>query len=101
MNKDASNKLLKLIEEPPQKHFFYLLLTIKTVFSKPYCQDYKLQILLILKNDLLTYFDHLEKDQYKLVEEQAEGLNYDLGSIIKLLKNQDSDTTHFQLLQTG
>ena len=48
---------LKLIEEPPKKHFFYLLLTIKTGPSKPYQQDYKLQILLILKNDLLTYFD--------------------------------------------
>ena len=53
-------------------------------------------LILKKKNDLLTYFDHLEKDQYKLVEEQAEAITTDLGSIIKLLKNQDSDITYFQ-----
>lgn len=98
MNKDASNKLLKLIEEPPQKTLFLLTTNNKNSLLKTILS--RLQITNIAnfkKNDLLTYFDHLEKDQYKLVEEQAEGLNYDLGSIIKLLKNQDSDTTHFQL----
>ena len=98
MNKDAANKLLKLIEEPPQKTLFLLTTNNKNSLLKTILS--RLQITNIAnfkKNDLLTYFDHLEKDQYKLVEEQAEGLNYDLGSIIKLLKNHDSDITHFQL----
>ena len=98
MNKDAANKLLKLIEEPPQKTLFLLTTNNKNSLLKTILS--RLQITNIAnfkKNDLLTYFDHLEKDQYKLVEEQAEALNYDLGSIIKLLKNQDSEITYFQL----
>ena len=98
INKDAANKLLKLIEEPPQKTLFLLTTNnknslIKTVLSR-------LQITNISnfkKNDVLSYFDHLDSDQYKLAHEQAEGLNYDLGSIIKSLKNQNLDISFFQL----
>ena len=98
MNKDAANKLLKLIEEPPHKTLFILTTHNKNRLLKTI--QSRLQITNIAnfkKNDVLTYFDHLDKDQYKLVEEQVEGLNYDLGSIIRLLKNQDSETTYFQL----
>ena len=98
MNKEAANKLLKLIEEPPQKTLFLLTThnknsLLKTILSR-------LQITNVAnfkKNDLLTYFDHIDTGQYKLVQEQVEGLNYDLGSIIKFLKNQDTDVTYFKL----
>ena len=49
------------------------------------------------KDDILSYFDHLESDQYKLACEQVEALNYDLGGIIKSLKNQDTEISFFQL----
>ena len=103
MNKDAANKLLKLVEEPPQKTLFLLTTQNKNSLLKTILS--RLQITNVAnfkKNDLLTYFDHLEKDQYKLVEEQVEGLNYDLGSIIKLLKNQRFRCNIlFSFLQTG
>ena len=80
MNKDAANKLLKLVEEPPKKTLFLLTTQNKNSLLKTILS--RLQITNVAnfkKNDLLTYFDHLEKDQYKLVEEQVEALNYDLG----------------------
>ena len=49
MNKDAANKLLKLIEEPPQKTLFLLTTNIKIVLLKQCFQDYKLQKFQILK----------------------------------------------------
>lgn len=98
MNKEVANKLLKLIEEPPQKTLFLLTTNNKNTLLKTILS--RLQITNVSnfkKKDVLSYFDHIDTEKYKIAQGQVDALNYDLGSIIRLLNNQDSEISFFQL----
>ena len=93
MNIEASNKLLKMVEEPPEKTLFILITEneediIQTIRSR--CQVLHFGALSdqIIANALISKFD-CEQNQAKKIAHQAQG---DYNKALHIFKNDSEDS---------
>jgi len=97
MNISASNKLLKIIEEPPPKTLFILISEdANSLLSTIISRTQPINIPLIEKNELHNYIT----SKYNLQEDEIKSaINYSKGSLIDLEKFVNDSETNKELFE--
>lgn len=96
MNREASNKLLKIFEEPPQGTVFLLIseapnLLLSTIKSR--LQQINIPNFSI--NDSVAFFKEKNADTEKIIE-ISKSVKFNFGKITALLEDGDQDSVFFE-----
>ncbi len=98
MNREAANKLLKIIEEPAPGTYFFLITQsagdlLSTVISRCQIINIKPESIDLLANIIMKDFDLPEQDAKFRAKESAGSF----GKAIKLIKGSESESEYFEL----